>query len=169
MPMAMLCATRRWRDTRASWRRRRATKTAKIEVHRQKVGDNALSRASRPQHICLVCTSNAFIYDDSPTKLMPSAQQGGDMRLRPTGGLMTTYALIRYLKRRYGAERCTIIALDFVFDDAPCVKQWEGHAIVRAPEAHAAAYLRKCGLLSGWDVIVASSLSLEVVSFIDGS
>lgn len=44
-------------------------------------------RPPQPLRVCLVCTANAFIYDDSPSKLLPASQQGGDMRVRPTGGV----------------------------------------------------------------------------------
>ena len=76
--------------------------------------------ATSPRRVCLVCTANAFVYDDSPSKQLAANQQGGEMRLRPTGGLTLTYSLVRFLKQKYGA---TIIALDYVFvDEPPCVK-----------------------------------------------
>ena len=122
----------------------------------------------RPQlRVCFVCTANAFVYDDSPTKRLSAKEQGGDMRIRPTGGLTLTYAMVRYLLGRFGAERCAIIALDYVFPDPPCFKQWEGHTIIRATPAQMPDALRAYGLLDRWDVVLSANLSPQVVGFVN--
>lgn len=129
----------------------------------------------RPQRVCMVTTANAFIYDDSPSKLLPASEQGGNMRIRPTGGLTLTYALVRHVKKVYGAEQCSIIALDYVFHDAPpTIAYWEGHAIVRAPAAQMAAFLGSISLggkagLAPWDVVIAANLSSEVIGFVNAN
>ena len=122
----------------------------------------------RVKRVCLICTANAFIYDDSPSKLLPAEHQGGNMRLRPTGGLTLTYALVRHLVRAYGADSAAIIALDYVFhNEPPAIKSWEGHSIIRAPAAQMASYLSTLGLLDGWDVTITANLNSKVVTWVN--
>ena len=118
-----------------SLRDRLRLENALIKSHDEPVAPPPATPPPKPRvkRVCLICTANAFIYDDSPSKLLPAEHQGGNMRLRPTGGLTLTYALVRHLVRAYGADSAAIIALDYVFhNEPPAIKSWEGHSIIRA-------------------------------------
>ena len=136
------------------------------ELHAASPASPLLNTPSPWLRVCFITTANAFIYDDSPTKLLPESEQGGNMKVRPTGGLMLTYSMVRYLKANFG-DACTIIALDYIFHDvAPSMKQWEGHTILRGPPGQMGDALAALGLLDvWWHVAITGSASRELVEW----
>ena len=82
----------------------------------------------RPR-VCLVCTANAFIYDDTE-------RGSANMAIRPTGGLTLTYALVRYLMAAFMGT-CTIVALDYMEEGlvrpAPYQVHLEDGSLIYAP------------------------------------